>query len=1623
MENNEKIWLCSVTPDNWDTVITKKIWAVDVEQKAEKISKNDTIIFYVSKSNCFRGIFKTVSDWHKPTTAWPDGRKTVCEIDLEAIEMGYASTRKLSEQLQFVTEYSKIGAVLISNKYGPANFGRPLDRKDYETILAELKKTKSPDPINKYESDIDAPEDYDSRLIDSPVRLHLVKKLFENLLGPRNGPGEEIEDISAEYIVGVLRTQFNKPELYVADDPSYHVARQHIKDDDSITHDTDDDVVSPDYDHNPMLGARSMGLSFIISGDKPKIKACFTWGRYETGVRKNLYRRKMNYFATEIDITNPSQTFKPEVHPSTEKRITKPGARIEVISKKIPEFKDRFHVSVFLINNTVFAGEHQMNTDHIFQPQIRVKCLGNAELQDMDYGMEDDPANNDVIYEGRGNRGKGHFCGTVWHDVDPEDYGKEGFATFSWPDSKSKHFPDDLAKYFTRPDIRTEFFPTYSILHPKLDKKKGMFDAETLSNTWQSDELSRKLEGIVDDYGKWIDSQSVKLVESAMPETARRNLDKCERSKQRIRDGIEFLKSDEKARLAFCFMNKVMSLKSEWDEVIEPFSWHEFQLAFILQCLRGTVQQNESERDICDILWFPTGGGKTEAYLGISLFTIAFRRLEDHEGFSTDGGVSVISRYTLRLLTIQQFQRAVGVVTVAEYLRVTKWIPKGLCIASASTKKRMDSGKLWGSSRISVGLFIGNSATPSRFKDKINYSQAESILSDKSDRLTNPSGEPSQILSCPCCKTLLAIPLSEKMLFDKVAKTVSWIFYTTCDLKTLLAIPHENFSGESFGVRRGGVSIKQVGDMPGPANSLFYELKIIFYKRHQNLTITGEDLKRWWDIHISKVLPAGLKIASTSPARPGYFYLKANGKRHDFAIFCPNSDCQLNSKIWSEKITDGPVPTIPRPFMIKDNPSCSSSIPIPAFTTDEQVYRRCPSMIISTVDKFAMMPFKEDIASLFGNIDEYDEILGYGRSNITQYADNDDDLHNRHPARRLLPPSLVIQDELHLIEGPLGSLVGSYEMAFDILSTSKQFQPKYIASSATIKEAENQVKTIYRRNSFVFPPPGVSVDDNYFVKNEEDRPSKSDKSGRLYLGVCAPQKILTLPVRIWSVLLAETYLIRKYPKNYGLYTWFERRPQSKLGMTFEEFIADITDPYWTLVGYFNAIKELQISRSLYDDDIRRDVKKISCENITSILFQESSLKLKRGLRFFPVDVDRDMEITRLTIHCDNSKGRICAKIFGNSNNTTPQYSDEIKIKSEDVVKNCTPGENEFVLKDPRSVQKGDLMWVAVANDDDGTRFETGKGFIPPLFADTTESEMNEIFNNQILPQNLVLHQEKFTIRVTLSSEPRTLGPEPLELTGSTESQDLPNVLKILNKKPNNNTDAVFTTSVFGTGVDIPRLGLMTVMGQPKTTSSYIQSTGRVGRNNPGLVVSWYRATNIRDLNHYENFVGYHRMLQRYVEPISAYPFSEDALVLCLGPILVSILRNCDAVNAFDIPKEWVGSDTGPMRIKSKYEDAEKVGLEIIKRMLDSRIPETRKISEEHARRLMDSVISGWKKDARNLSNDGANLLYFEWTIRKIPKNNVVLGTPQHEIEQKTTVFKNTRTSMREVESTANFGGN
>jgi hypothetical protein len=257
-----------------------------------------------------------------------------------------------------------------------------------------------------------------------------------------------------------------------------------------------------------------------------------------------------------------------------------------------------------------------------------------------------------------------------------------------------------------------------------------------------------------------------------------------------------------------------------------------------------------------------------------------------------------------------------------------------------------------------------------------------------------------------------------------------------------------------------------------------------------------------------------------------------------------------------------------------------------------------------------------------------------------------------------------------------------------------------------------------------------------------------------------------------------------------------------------------------------------------------------------------------------------------------------------------------------------------------------------------------------------------------------------------ASDPRPLSEERVqELSSRTSSTQLPAVLETLNVEYPDAQDALFTTSMFGTGIDIPRIGLMVVHGQPKTTSSYIQATGRVGRRRGALVVVFLRATRPRDLNHYEFFCGFHCQLDRFVEPVTVMPFAPGAVERACGPVAVFMLRN---MRCSGVP--WHRDDSASRMVTARHSP----DVKSVSRLFRDRAaqqPAWRASVAGDVELRLEAALDDWSRIAALC---GGTLRYVEYGC---PESPVVLGDPQHQHAGLMTVYRNAPQSLREVEET------
>jgi hypothetical protein len=287
---------------------------------------------------------------------------------------------------------------------------------------------------------------------------------------------------------------------------------------------------------------------------------------------------------------------------------------------------------------------------------------------------------------------------------------------------------------------------------------------------------------------------------------------------------------------------------------------------------------------------------------------------------------------------------------------------------------------------------------------------------------------------------------------------------------------------------------------------------------------------------------------------------------------------------------------------------------------------------------------------------------------------------------------------------------------------------------------------------------------------------------------------------------------------------------------------------------------------------------------------------------------------------------------------------------------------------------------------------------------------------------------------TIAAQPRLPDEnEPIELSSRADSMSLPALLGHLQISLGGQAPPVnvaVATSMFGTGVDVERLGLMVVHGQPKTTSAYIQATGRVGRREGGLIATFFRASRPRDLNHYEFFCAYHGSLYRFVEPITVNPFAPRARDRALGPVGVALLRQAvdldGLVGAVDVNERWRIQQRNQGAIHCLAHEMSRcrrdADVEAIAPMLERRAqaqPGLRRPPARDTEVHASSELDVWQQLA---ARTGGNLVYYESTLIHRPSRPVVLGDLAHEVARTGVAYKDAPNSLRDVESTVTIRG-
>ncbi len=939
-----------------------------------------------------------------------------------------------------------------------------------------------------------------------------MKRLEEDLMGPFE-PKEVLASRPSDiYLTGILWPKSVK----MGADEDDRLAVANSSKNDTSSSDSEEEEVSRSMMNRPAAA----GLSFAVNslGNEPELLVRISFATYdkvraiskdtsEINFRKNITNWQRRPFQFEISIASGPSAKKDAKIP-----LEQYGAPTGIyLHRRIAKWRDNWLVTLTLVNDYMADPERDIIEQHsLFQVKMEVRAGSGTQLVSrpsqsialMDEciakGLNEEDLSAALLYRDFLEYAVGHTCSAEWHEGDVA--GTAQMVATTW-------IPKVLVPA-TSPNG-----------HEAFDSLRQGNETKPLSAVWLSNisdsDLGRALLEIPDAYSKWIDIQETQLdqLEGIDHNQAMQNLQNCKLIRDRMAEGAVQLGLDSKKAEAFRLANQAMNLQYTWDpkHKNEELFWRPFQMGYILLSISSIADRTHNDRNIMDLLWFPTGGGKTEAYLFLIAFLAFYRRLASDIDPELGGGVAAIMRYTLRLLTTQQFVRASSVILACEAIR------------RGSTGGHKRSSNL-GNTPFSIGLWVGGEATPNDFE-----TAAKSI----NGSLNDPS--PKQLADCPSCRSTL----------------------------------------------------------------------------------------EWY----------------------------CNNQTSSIHVRCNNKNCILSM----------------------------DDVDLPIYTVDSDIYRKRPTLLIGTVDKFAQLPRKSEINDLFS--------ISSGN-----------------------PPDLIVQDELHLISGPLGTLVGLYEVAIDRIFMRGESLPKIIGSTATIRRANDQVLALFKRKVCLFPPPAINAYDSGFAVIERN----PNMPGRLYVGVTTAGRSAKFALQAVSASLL----------------------QSASGDLSEEG----KDNYWTMVSYFNSLRELGGAVVLMEDDVKHSM---------------------------------DM----------------------------------------------------FAIR--RKEQK------------------------------------------------------------------REIDP-PEELTSRRTQADVRDMLDKLsiNAKNDNALDVVLATNMLSVGVDIPRLGLMVVNGQPKGISEYIQATSRVGRGSvPGLIVAVLNNAKPRDRSRYESFSTWHRILYRDVEATSVTPFASRARDRALPATLVSLIRH------------------------------------------------------------------------------------------------------------------------------------
>jgi len=760
------------------------------------------------------------------------------------------------------------------------------------------------------------------------ARDAIAKRLETDLVGP-GAEGEKLSSRPTDvYLTGILW-----PYTFGTDAEDDERLGTAGSTEGSESGDPEADIVPAMSVQKPAV----MGISFALAGEGDEIRVSCEFGRYkltsEDGIKK--WQRTQIRIAS-LPVSSAPGSRELDLSESDPSAI---GAKLHLRFQSTPEGRIG---TVSLINRSD-AGDGRDDSEQatFFQTSLKVEPADQLHLvprpAPKTTGNEDrDEESNALLFRNVLDFASGHTCSAFWPEKKCTEDGQfiVDFVASTWLPSQT---------------VKNVSSKGHDLFRGLQDAGVNL-EARALARA-NTQELKSVLTSFVGAYSSWIQLQRRKLKElpSKYRDSAERNLKECEGVRDRMAAAIGRLE-DPSVRLAFQLANHAMNIQFGWTVGHDgpKLVWRPFQLGFLLLSMCSAIDGEHDDRRTLDLLWFPTGGGKTEAYLALVAFSAFFSRITS--GPEANDGVVAVMRYTLRLLTTQQFARASAMLLACEGIR------------SGQIDLQIDLPDL-GSRPFSIGLWVGGDASPN--SRSIAYQSLQGA---------KECASPKQVGACPACHT-----------------KIDWL---------------------------------------------------------QNR-------------------PSDPVIAR-----------------------CSNRECIISGDL-------------------------------PIWTVDEDIYEQHPTLLIGTIDKFAQIVRKPEINELFG-------------------------------ISRKSPPTLIIQDELHLISGPLGTLAGLYEVALDLMFSKEGRPPKIIGSTATIRRASEQVLDLFDRTACQFPPPAIDHEDSGFAVLDHS------SDGRRYVGVTTAGRSAKFTLQATSASLL----------------------QSVDSLADEE-----ADNYSTLLAYFNSLRELGGALVLMQDDV------------------------------------------------------------------------------------------------------------------------------------------------------------------------------------------------------------------------------------------------------------------------------------------------------------------------------------------------------------------------------------------------------------------------------------------------------